>query len=123
MTQKFAIPLAGGKLCAHFGHCQEFAFVSVNDGAIAGVTKMTPPPHEPGVFPAWLAKEGVGVVLAGGMGERAQELFGQNGIKVVCGVQGGTPEDVVNAYLKGALTTGANPCNHDEEDGHHCHGG
>jgi predicted Fe-Mo cluster-binding NifX family protein/predicted RNA-binding Zn-ribbon protein involved in translation (DUF1610 family) len=121
-TMKIGIPLAEGRLCSHFGHCQEFAFVDVKGSVITGMTKKTPPPHEPGVFPAWLAKEGVGVVLAGGMGERAQALFQQNGIKVVCGVPAGAPEDVVKAYLKGTLTTGANPCSHDE-DGHHCHGG
>lgn len=122
MKMKIAIPLAGGKLCTHFGHCQEFAFVSVTDGKITGIAKKTPPPHEPGVFPAWLAQEGADIILAGGMGERAQALFQQNGIKVVSGVPAGAPEEVVKAYLKGTLTTGANPCNHDE-DGHHCNGG
>lgn len=121
-NMKIAIPLAGGKLCTHFGHCQEFAFVDVADGKITGLTTKTPPPHEPGVFPAWLAQEGVDTILAGGMGERAQDLFKQNGVKVVCGVAAGMPTDVVEAYLKGALATGANPCSHDE-DGHHCHGG
>ncbi len=122
MTMKIAVPLAGGKLCTHFGHCQEFAFVGVADGKITGITKKTPPPHEPGVFPAWLAGEGADTILAGGMGERAQALFQQNGVKVVCGVASGAPEEVVEAYLKGTLITGANPCSHDE-DGHQCHGG
>jgi len=122
VTMTIGIPMAGGKLCSHFGHCQEFAFVSVADGRITGVTTKTPPPHEPGVFPAWMAQQGADTVLAGGMGERAQALFQQNGVKVVCGVTGGTPEEVVEAYLKGTLKTGDNPCDHDE-DGHHCHGG
>ncbi len=121
-AMRVAIPLAAGKLCSHFGHCQEFAFVDVNGSIITGMTTKTPPPHEPGVFPAWLAQEGVSVVLAGGMGERAQALFQQNGIKVVCGVPAGEPLEAVKAYLEGTLTTGANPCSHDE-DGHHCHGG
>lgn len=121
-AMRVAIPLAAGKLCSHFGHCQEFAFVDVNGSIITGMTTKTPPPHEPGVFPAWLAQEGVSVVLAGGMGERAQALFQQNGIKVVCGVPAGKPLEAVKAYLEGTLTTGANPCSHDE-DGHHCHGG
>jgi Mrp family chromosome partitioning ATPase/predicted Fe-Mo cluster-binding NifX family protein len=121
-TMRIAIPLADGKLCSHFGHCQEFAFVNVTDGKITGIAKKTPPPHEPGVFPAWLAQEGVDTILAGGMGERAQELFQQNGVKVVCGVAAGSPGEVVEAFLKGTLATGANPCSHDE-DGHQCHGG
>jgi len=109
---KIGIPLAGGRACAHFGHCQEFALVSVADGKITSVTKKTPPPHEPGVIPAWLASEGANVILAGGMGERAQAIFRQNGIKVVCGVPSKTPEELVEAYLSGTLTPGANLCDH-----------
>lgn len=109
---KIAIPLANGKLCTHFGHCQEFAFVNVTDGKITGTTKMTPPPHEPGVIPAWLAQHGADTILAGGMGERAQAIFRQKGIKVVCGILSGEPEEVVEAYLTGTLTTGANLCSH-----------
>jgi len=111
-SMKIAVPLAGGKLCQHFGHCQEFALVSVSGGKITAVAKKTPPPHEPGVLPAWLAKEGVDTVLAGGMGERAQAIFREKGIKVVCGVAGGKPEEVVTAYLQGTLVTGANLCDH-----------
>lgn len=121
MTMTIGVPLANGRLCSHFGHCQEFALVGVAGGKITGVTKKTPPPHEPGVIPAWLAGEGADTVLAGGMGERAQAIFREKGIKVVCGAPAGTPEEIVEAYIKGTLTTGANPCSHDE-DGHHCHG-
>ena len=31
---KFAIPLADWKLTAHFGHCQEFALIDVEDKQI-----------------------------------------------------------------------------------------
>ena len=46
---KFAVPLANGKLTAHFGHCQEFAIVEVEDGRIKKQETLVPPPHEPGV--------------------------------------------------------------------------
>ena len=120
-TMKIAIPLAEGRLCNHFGHCQEFAFIDIKEGMVIGVTKKTPPPHEPGVFPAWVAKEGAKVVLAGGMGEHAQAMFRDNGVKVICGVAGDSPEEVAKAYLTGKLATGVNPCSHDN-DGHHCNG-
>jgi predicted Fe-Mo cluster-binding NifX family protein len=51
---KIAIPLANGKLTAHFGHCQEFAFVEVVGNQIKKTEKYVPPPHEPGVLPNWL---------------------------------------------------------------------
>lgn len=54
-----AIPTAQGRLCAHFGHCEEFAFVEIDekDKKITGVSKKTPPPHEPGVLPRWLVQD------------------------------------------------------------------
>ncbi len=121
-ARKIGIPLAGGKLCSHFGHCEEFALVSIADGEIGEITKRVPPPHEPGVIPAWLAEQGVDTVLAGGMGEKAQDIFRQKGIKVICGVQGGSPRDIAASFLQGTLLTGGNPCSHDEP-GHQCHHG
>ena len=118
---KIGIPLAGGKLCTHFGHCEQFAVVEVQNGQISGIEKLTPPPHEPGVIPAWLATQGATLVLAGGMGEKAQVIFKQKGIDVICGVTSGTPEEVVQSYLAGSLVTTVNPCSHDADD-HHCGG-
>jgi len=40
------------------------------------------PPHEPGLLPRWLHEQGAHLIIAGGMGHRAQELFVQNGIQV-----------------------------------------
>ena len=30
----FAIPVSGGKLCAHFGHCDQFAILQTENGKI-----------------------------------------------------------------------------------------
>ena len=109
---KFAIPLAEGKLTAHFGHCQEFALVDVEDNEIKNKETMVPPPHEPGVLPRWLHEQGIHVIIAGGMGSRALDLFAQNGIKVLTGAPALTPEELVQQYLDNALTTGANVCDH-----------
>jgi predicted Fe-Mo cluster-binding NifX family protein len=109
---KFAIPLAEGKLTAHFGHCQEFALVDVEDNKIKNTEKMVPPPHEPGVLPRWLHEQGTDVIIAGGMGARALDLFSQNGIEVRTGAPSLTPEELVQQYLDDALQTGANVCDH-----------
>lgn len=71
-----------------------------------------PPPHEPGVLPAWLHKLGAGVIIAGGMGGRALSLFEYNGIKVVTGASAGEPEELVSSYLDDTLAAGANVCDH-----------
>jgi predicted Fe-Mo cluster-binding NifX family protein len=64
------------------------------------------------VLPQWLHEQGADVIIAGGMGQRAQGLFAQNGIEVVVGAPGGDPADVAAAYLSGTLETGENVCDH-----------
>jgi ATP-binding protein involved in chromosome partitioning len=109
---KFAIPLAEGKLTAHFGHCQEFALVDVEDNEIKNKETLVPPPHEPGVLPRWLHELGTNIIIAGGMGARAIDLFVQNGIRVLTGAPSLTPEELVKQYLDNTLQTGANICDH-----------
>jgi ATP-binding protein involved in chromosome partitioning len=109
-----ALPTTDGQLCMHFGHCEKFAIFEVDpdEKRIIAKTILTPPPHEPGLLPRWLHSEGVSVVIAGGMGQRAQGLFTESGIKVVVGAQPADPESVVMAYLNGTLETGDNVCDH-----------
>jgi len=111
---KIAIPTAEGKLCMHFGHCTQFALLEVDEKTktVTGKQMLTPPPHEPGVLPRWLHQQGANVIIAGGMGQRAQSLFAENGIKVVVGASADTPEDLAVAYLAGTLKTGDNVCDH-----------
>ena len=113
-NMKIAIPLTNGQLSMHFGHCEQFALVDVDEVAKkAGETEMlTPPAHEPGVLPRWLHEQGATIIIAGGMGQRAQQLFTQNEIAVVVGAPDETPETLVESYINGALQTGDNICDH-----------
>jgi predicted Fe-Mo cluster-binding NifX family protein len=70
------------------------------------------PPHEPGLLPRWLHERGADVIIAGGMGQRAQQLFAQSGMTVVVGAPAETPEQLASAYLSGTLQAGENICDH-----------
>src|SRR5574344_1015408 len=107
---KIAIPTNGGKLCQHFGHCEVFTFIEVDETTkqITNKEEITPPEHVPGIMPPWVAEQGATIVLAGGMGGHAQALFAQQGIKVLAGCQSTTPEQIVNNYLNGTLVQGVN---------------
>ncbi len=109
---RIAIPLAQGRLSLHFGHCDQFAIFEIDSEKIIGRTDEVPPDHAPGVLPKWLHGMGVNVIIAGGMGQRAQQLFAQNDIEVVIGAQAGTPEELILAYLQNTLATGENICDH-----------
>jgi len=112
---RIAIPLTDGRLSAHFGHCQQFALVEADPVSkqVLAQSSVVPPPHEPGLLPRWLHQQGVQVVIAGGMGRRALDLFAQNGIAVHAGAAGGTPEELARAYVNGALAGGIPSCGHD----------
>ena len=109
---KFAIPLAEGKLTAHFGHCQEFAIMDIEDKTIKNKEILVPPPHEPGVLPKWLNEQNVNVIIAGGIGNRSIDLFDQMGIEVVIGASSLPPEELINDYLNDTLVVGKNVCDH-----------
>jgi predicted Fe-Mo cluster-binding NifX family protein len=109
---KIAIPLAEGKLAAHFGHCQQFAVIDVENNEIKNKELLIPPPHEPGVLPRWLGELGVNLIIAGGMGQRAIMLFGEQQIQVIVGAQADEPETLVRQYLDQNLATGNNLCDH-----------
>jgi len=55
---------------------------------------------------------GASVIIAGGMGQRAQTLFVENGIQVVVGAEAVPVEDLVRQHLAGTLKTGQNVCDH-----------
>lgn len=111
---KIAIPLANGRLAMHFGHCEEFALVDVDETTREhrGTTLLASPPHEPGLLPRWLYDHGANVVIAGGMGQRAQQLFADREIQVIYGVVSDTPETIVKAFLEGTIVAGKNRCDH-----------
>lgn len=111
---RIAIPVSDGVLCAHFGHCEEFVVLDVDTESrtVSGKQSLVPPPHEPGVLPRWLKEQGADVIIAGGMGMRAQNLFAESGVRVVTGAGAEPPEKLVAAYLAGTLVTGPNACDH-----------
>jgi len=111
---KYAIPVSSGGLSAHFGHCEHFALFDVDEEGKKILRKeLVPSPgHQPGLLPEWLAEQGVSVVIASGMGSRAQSLFQQNRIGVIIGATESDPERAVLSYLNGRLATGDNICDH-----------
>jgi ATP-binding protein involved in chromosome partitioning len=111
---RYAVPVSSGGLSAHFGHCEQFALIDVDEDKKQILKKefIPSPGHQPGLLPEWLSEQGVSVVIAGGMGSRAQNLFQQNRIGVVLGTLEADPEKAVLNYLNGTLATGDNICDH-----------
>jgi predicted Fe-Mo cluster-binding NifX family protein len=111
---KIAVPTAEGILCPHFGHCEKFVIcdVDMEQKKIINKEECIPPPHDVGVIPRWLNEKSVNLIIAGGMGVKAQQFFQQYGITVVTGASAEHAQKVILDYLNGALVTGANACDH-----------
>ncbi len=111
---KIAVPVANGKLNMHFGHCEAFALLHVNQEGKSIIKRedVAAPSHEPGLLPRWLAERNVNMVIAGGMGQRAQSLFAEHDIQVIIGAPAETPEALVTSLLHGTLVSGTNVCDH-----------
>ena len=64
---KYAVPVSGGVMCSHFGHCEHFALIDVDEAKKEIVKKVLvpAPEHQPGLLPPWLAQQGVNCVIAG----------------------------------------------------------
>jgi predicted Fe-Mo cluster-binding NifX family protein len=117
---RVALPIDGGLVSEHFGHAEKFAFFEVDTSSneITGSSEAAPPPHDEGVIPEWLHREGVSMIITGGLGRKARQLFEEMGIEVVTGAPASDPTEVVRLHFDGTLEAGQNTCGHGPEEGH-----
>ncbi len=113
-----------GQMSGHFGRCPYYTLVDVQDGEVQQVQVVENPfynSHQPGQVPAFVHSQNVDVMIAGGMGPMAINMFNGYGIEVVTGYMG-LIRNVLEAYLRGEAK-GASGCADHEDHGHsHGHG-
>jgi len=102
----------------HFGHCKEFVIYIIEENEVKEVNYVKPPEHTPGSFPKYLGAQGVDVIITGGMGAMAVNLFKQQDIDVVLGAKGRIDVNL-SEYLGGFLTSKGSVCDHDSETHKH----
>jgi predicted Fe-Mo cluster-binding NifX family protein len=105
---------------AHFGHCREFALCDITDNKVVSKQFITPPAHQPGVLPRFLAEQKATAIITGGMGGMAVNLFKENNIEVILGATGSIDENL-EIYLQGNLESTGSQCDHGDGDHHHEH--
>lgn len=106
---KIAISTDGNLVSAHFGRCPCFTIVEFEGNKVISKHTIDNPGHHPGFLPQFLKEKGVNVIVAGGMGQRAQILFNESGIKAIMGVSGKIDE-VVKQTAEGKLQGGESLC-------------
>ena len=103
-----------GMLSAHFGRCPYYTMVDIDEDKVTKITVVDNPyfdNHLPGAVPQFIKEQGAQVMIAGGMGPRALQLFEQIGIEAVTTNVPGNLEEILTSFLRGDIT-GASGCNH-----------
>lgn len=114
---KIAIASEGKYVSGHFGHCEGFTIYEIDEGNKLNKNFTQNPGHRPGYLPVFLKEQNVDVIIAGGMGETAQQLFSENGIEVVVGAEG-ICDDAVQKYINGKLKSTGSICTEHQHEGH-----
>ena len=118
---KIAVACMGTMVAQHFGHCENFRLFDTENGAITAEESIPNPGHKPGFLPNFLGDKGAEVIIAGGMGGGAVEIFNERSIEVITGAEG-EARAAVESYLKGELKSTGSICNkheHANECGNH----
>ncbi len=117
---KIAIASDGSMVTEHFGHCEGFQIFTCEGNSIINSQMFTNPGHQPGFLPNYLNDLGVNVIISGGMGGGAINIFNENNIEVIIGASGDA-KAAVQAYLNGDLKSTGSVCN-DHEHHNECGG-
>ena len=118
---KIAVASENGMVTEHFGHCREFIIFDTEDNKIVKSEAVANPGHRPGFLPNFLADRDVNVIISGGMGGGAVEIFNGRNVEVVVGASGDA-KAAVEAYLQGSLKSTGSICHehkHSDECGKH----
>lgn len=112
---KIAVASEKGMVTGHFGHCEGFMIFDAENNQIVKSETIANPGHTPGFLPHFLNDMGVKVIISGGMGGRAIDIFNENNIEVIVGAMGNA-KAAVEAYLQGSLKSTGSVCH---EHQHH----
>ena len=116
--KRIAVASDGKDVSQHFGYCEGFTLAVIEGNQVSKVEFEPNPGHKPGFLPKFLAGKGVEVIISGGMGGNAINIFNDNNIDVITGASGNVSK-VIDDYIKGDLTSGSSPC---KEHAHHGNG-
>ena len=97
---KISVAANGHTITGHFGHCENFIIYDTENNKIVSEKTVPNPGHKPGFLPNFLADMGVEVIITGGMGGGAVDIFNERNVEVILGAQGDAT-DAVESYLKG----------------------
>ena len=124
ISMKIAIGLDGEKVSGHFGQCNDFRIVEVQNNLVVHQEDLHEEVHVHQERPQFLKDKGVDVLIMNGIGKGAYNRLIALNIKCVSG-EDKSVEDALASYLNQTLTTliEAHECSgcgsHDHKDHNH----
>ncbi len=115
---KIAVASEKERITEHFGHCENFNIYDVENNEIVKSESIPNPGHKPGFLPNFLNDIGVNIIISGGMGGGAINIFNEKGIEVITGVIGDA-KVAVEQHLQGNLKSTGSVC-HDHQHHDEC---
>ncbi len=119
---KIAVPIKeNNQIDAHFGHCEFYQIYSVSDQNQVTSNERMDSPQGCGCksnIAEVFEKEGIKIMLAGGIGDGAINKLNAHGVHVIRNCQGDVTE-LVQQYLAGKVTDGGFNCAAHEHE-HNC---
>ncbi|MGB4440188.1 MAG: iron-sulfur cluster carrier protein MrpORP [Sedimentibacter sp.] len=113
---KIAVASENGMVTEHFGHCESFSIFETENNKIVKSETIANPGHKPGFLPNFLNDMGAKVIISGGMGGGAIDIFNEKGIEVVTGAKGDA-KAAAEQYLSGSLKSTGSVCHeHQHQD-------
>ncbi|TJX14604.1 dinitrogenase iron-molybdenum cofactor [Tissierella creatinini] len=115
---KIAVASENEMVTEHFGHCVNFNIFEAENRKIVKSESIANPGHKPGFLPNFLSDMGVKVIISGGMGGGAVDIFSEKGIEVIVGARGNAKK-AAEDYLEGSLKSTNSVC-HEHQHNDEC---
>ena len=115
---KIAVASENDMVTEHFGHCINFNIYETENDKIVKSESIPNPGHKPGFLPVFLHDQGVNVIISGGMGGGAVDIFNEKNIEVIVGARG-EAKVAAQQYLQGLLKSTGSVC-HEHQHSDEC---
>jgi len=117
---KLGIVLDEQSISQHFGQANGLAIYEINDQVVTMVNHIQSIEHQHEGMPQIVLHAHIDVIICGNLGQKAIQMFKENNIEVISGIQGEL-EDVLRRYQNHELVSNNVACSGHEHEHEHEH--
>lgn len=106
--RRVAIPITNNQLSEYFGGCHHYEIFEIEKGVTGKQSASLPEGIVLEELPNWLQKQGITDVIAYKVNREIISLFASKKLNLFIGIPINTPENLIEDYLNGTLTSDKN---------------